>query len=399
MIQNSPRKTGSITRASEDPDMTIPKIDMVDLKSQYQDIREEVHEAFDQILTSAAYINGPYVKSFQADLEKYLGANHVIPCGNGTDALQVALMALELKPGDEVIVPAFTFVASVEVIALMGLVPVLVDVDDRTFNMDINQLEAAVGERTKAIMPVHLFGQCADMESILSFAQKHNLFIIEDNAQSIGADYTFSNGKTVKSGTMGDIGCLSFYPSKNLGCYGDGGAIMSQSEELGSAVRSIVNHGMAQAKYYHDRVGVNSRLDSFQAAVLQIKLKRLDKYIATRQAAAAYYDNHLGELDDLVLPARDPKSSHVFHQYTIRVRGDHRDVLKQHLADEGIPTMIYYPVPTEDQNAFKQHIRKPVSMDRTRTLCTDVLSLPMHSELDEGQLEYICSGIKGFFSK
>lgn len=372
-------------------------IQMVDLKAQYAAISGEVKAAFDEIITSAAFINGPYVKKFQADLEAYLDVKHVIPCGNGTDALQIALMALELKPGDEVIVPAFTFLASVEVIAVLGLTPVVVDVDAHTFNMDIDQLEAATGPNTKAIMPVHLFGQCANMDAIQAFAKDHNLYIVEDNAQSVGAEYVDKDDVRHKSGCIGDFGCLSFYPSKNLGAYGDGGAIMTNNDKLAELARSVTNHGMAKIRYHHDRIGVNSRLDSLQAAVLGIKLKHLDEYAAARQNAAAYYDEHLSAIESVQIPERVAQSTHVFHQYTIQVPAEKRDALKEYLGDLGIPSMIYYPVPVQDQEAFADIIRKPVPLDVTVMLSGTVLSLPMHTELDDEQLNYICGAIGAFF--
>jgi dTDP-4-amino-4,6-dideoxygalactose transaminase len=371
-------------------------IQMVDLRAQYDAIADEIKTSFDEIISSAAFINGPYVKKFQADLEAYLGVKHVIPCGNGTDALQIALMALGLKPGDEVIAPAFTFLASVEVIAVLGLTPVMIDVDEHTFNMDINQLEAAVGPKTKAIMPVHLFGQCANMDAILEFAKAKGLFVVEDTAQSVGAEYVDINNVRHKSGCMADFGTLSFYPSKNLGAYGDGGAIMTNNSELAELARSVTNHGMSKTRYHHDRVGVNSRLDSLQAAVLDIKLAHLDEYASARQQAAAFYDKHLGEINGVQIPVRDAKSTHVFHQYTIQVDADKRGALKEHLGDLGIPSMIYYPVPVQDQEAFADLIRKPVSLDVTVKLSGTVLSLPMHTELDEEQLAYICEAIRRF---
>lgn len=380
-------------------DLKVPTrtIQMVDLRAQYDAIADDIKAAYDEIITSAAFINGPYVKKFQAELEAYLDVKHVIPCGNGTDALQIALMALELKPGDEVIVPAFTFLASVEVIAVLGLTPVVVDVDEHTFNMDIGQLEAALGPNTKAIMPVHLFGQCANMDAIQAFAEKHNIFVIEDNAQSVGAEYVDKNNVRHKSGCIGDFGCLSFYPSKNLGAYGDGGAIMTNNDGLAELARSVTNHGMSKTRYHHDRVGVNSRLDSLQAAVLSIKLGHLDEYAGARQKAAACYDEHLSTIEGVQIPARSAQSTHVFHQYTIQVSPEKRDALKEHLGDLGIPSMIYYPVPVQDQEAFADLIRKPVSLDTTVKLSGTVLSLPMHTELDEEQLNYICSAIRAFF--
>ena len=396
MIKTKWISTDSIMKVSDAHSTTHERIDMVDLRNQFKELEPEILEAFSEILQTTAFINGPYVKSFVEELKTYLGAEYLTPCGNGTDALQIALMALNLKPGDEVIVPSFTFVASVEVIGLMGLTPVLIDVDEHTFNMDAAQLEGALSDRTRAIMPVHLFGQCVDMDAILDFARKHNLYVIEDNAQSIGAAYTFASGEKKMSGTIGDLGCLSFYPSKNLGAYGDAGAIMTQDANLGALIHSVANHGMSK-RYYHDRLGVNSRLDSFQAAVLKVKLARLDRYINARQTAAAYYDEHLASLEMLRLPARLPQSTHVFHQYTIQLMEGDRDGLKEYLNDRGIPSMIYYPVPTQEQKAFADIVKTPVSLDTTNALCTRVLSLPMHSELTDSQLEYICSSIKGYF--
>ncbi|MDX1479204.1 MAG: DegT/DnrJ/EryC1/StrS family aminotransferase [Saprospiraceae bacterium] len=378
--------------------MTQPGIQMVDLHTQYQRFASELEAAFAGILESTAFINGPEVKAFQQALEAYLEVDHVIPCANGTDALQIALMALELEPGDEVIVPAFTFVASVEVIGLLGFTPVVIDVDPDTFNMDVSQLEALITGRTRAIMPVHLFGQCCDMESILQIASKHDIKVVEDNAQSIGAQYTFGNGRVAYSGTMGEIGTLSFYPSKNLGCYGDGGALMSNDERLAAEMRSICNHGMIR-RYYHDRLGVNSRLDSFQAAVLRIKLQYLDEYVRARQAAAAHYDGRLAGLTGIKIPTRAERSTHVFHQYTLQVKDGHRDALKEYLQEHGIPSMIYYPVPLQEQKAFRELVRTPVSLEHTNDLCQRVLSLPMHTELSADQLDHICDTIEAYFAQ
>ena len=386
-------------KVSEDLKPPVRQIQMVDLKSQYARIADEVRTSFDEIIDTTAFINGPYVRKFQAELEEYLGVRHVIPCGNGTDALQVALMALGLEPGDEVIVPSFTFIASVEVIGLLRLTPILVDVNESTFNIDVDQLEQVIGPRTKVILPVHLFGQCANMNAILEIAERHGVFVVEDNAQSIGARYSLRTGTEQMSGCMGDIGSMSFYPSKNLGCYGDGGAIVTNDDARAQMIRSIVNHGFSGQKYYHERIGVNSRLDSFQAAILSAKLKHLDEYNSARQAAAAYYDSRLASLDQVIIPGRTPSSTHVFHQYTIRVPADQRDLLKEHLGKLGIPAMIYYPVPMEEQVAFRDMVKTPVSLDRTATLCKTVLSLPMHSELEEDQLDYICGGIETFFAQ
>lgn len=377
-------------------DLKPASIQMVDLVTQYQGIESEVREAFDRIMNSAAFIGGSEVEQFQKALEAYLQVPSVIPCANGTDALQIALMALGLNKGDEVIVPAFTFIASIEVIALLGYTPVVCDVDRDTFNMQVEQLGALVTSRTKAILPVHLFGQCCDMDAILQVARAHHLYVLEDNAQSIGSRYTLDNGETKAAGTMGDIGTISFYPSKNLGCYGDGGAICTNDPQHAAFIKSIANHGMTR-RYYHDHVGVNSRLDALQAAVLNIKLKRLDQYNAARVAAADQYDALLSTIDEVHVPARFVKSTHVFHQYTIRVPGETRDALQEYLKSQGIPSMIYYPVPLQEQKAFEGLIRTPVPLDVTTELCQTVMSLPMHSELDSVQVEYICDHIREFF--
>jgi len=376
----------------------VTNIQMVDLKSQYAAMAEEVDQAVLEVIRSGAFINGPAVKSFQAGLETYLGANHVIPCANGTDALQIALMALGLEPGDEVIVPAFTYVASAEVIALLRLSPVMVDVDPRTFNVRVEDIEPAITERTKAIIPVHLYGQSCDMEPILALAQKHGIYVVEDNAQAIGAKYTLSNGKVRATGTLGDIGCTSFYPSKNLGAYGDGGAINTNAEALAMAIRKVANHGQSR-RYYHDIVGCNSRLDSIQAAVLSCKLPRLDGYSERRNKAADYYDAHLQGIDGLLTPARQANSTHVFHQYTLRVDGGRRDALKEHLQQAGVPSMIYYPVALYDQEAFLGTAANNISfLPNTDLLTKEVISLPMHSEFDEATLGYIVSMVRSFFA-
>lgn len=369
---------------------------MVDLVTQYHGIEHEVREAFDRLINAASFIGGSEVEQFQKALESYLDVQSVIPCANGTDALQIALMALDLKPGDEVIVPAFTFIASVEVIALLGLTPVVCDVDRGTFNMDVKQLESLITPRTRVILPVHLFGQCCDMDTIMDIAKTHQLYVIEDNAQSIGSTYTLKNGSVKSAGTMGDIGTISFYPSKNLGCYGDGGALCTNDPKLGAYIKSIANHGMTR-RYYHDHIGVNSRLDSLQAAVLNIKLKRLDQYNAVRIASADQYDSLLSEIPEVIVPERFKHSTHVFHQYTIQVPADSREKLQEYLKSHGIPTMIYYPVPLQDQKAFEGIIRTPVSLNTTVELCKTVISLPMHSELDEAQVSYISNHISTFY--
>ena len=365
---------------------------MVDLRGQYARIKGEVDAGIREVMDSAAFVKGGKVAEFQHELEQYLGVKHVIPTGNGTDALQIALMALGLQPGDEVIVPTFTFVAAAEVAALLGLTPVLVDVDERTFNVSVEAVRRAITPRTKAIVPVHLFGQNADMEALLSLAAEHGLRVVEDACQSIGAWYTFSDGRRVRSGCMGDVGCTSFFPSKNLGCYGDGGAIFTNDDELAAAMHAIANHGMA-VRYHHDRVGVNSRLDSIQAAVLQAKLKHLDEYTSARQRAAAYYDNAFKNTDKLVIPARIPQSQHVYHQYTLQLDGIDREGLRQHLADRGIPSMIYYPVPLHLQRAYRDVRYQSGDFPVAERLCQCVLSLPMHTELSAEQLEYITRSV------
>ena len=370
----------------------MEQIQMVDLRGQYARIKGEVDAGIREVIDSAAFVKGGKVAEFQHELEQYLGVKHVIPTGNGTDALQIALMALGLQPGDEVIVPTFTFVAAAEVAALLGLTPVLVDVDERTFNVSVEAVRRAITPRTKAIVPVHLFGQNADMEALLSLAAEHGLRVVEDACQSIGAWYTFSNGRRVRSGCMGDVGCTSFFPSKNLGCYGDGGAIFTNDDELAAAMHAIANHGMT-VRYHHDRVGVNSRLDSIQAAVLQAKLKHLDEYTSARQRAAAYYDNAFKNTDKLVIPARSPQSEHVYHQYTLQLDGIDREGLRQHLADRGIPSMIYYPVPLHLQRAYRDARYQSGDFPVAERLCQCVLSLPMHTELSAEQLEYITRSV------
>ncbi len=371
-------------------------IQMVDLKSQYLKIKTEIDAGIWQVIDNTAFIGGPAVQNFQQHLQEYLGAKHVITCANGTDALQIAMMALDLQPGDEVIVPAFTYVATAEVIALLRLTPVMVDVDPHTFNITAEIVEAAITPRTKAVVPVHLFGQSCDMAPILEVAARHKLWVIEDNAQAIGADYTFPDGRQQKTGTLGHIGCTSFYPSKNLGCYGDGGAISVNDDELAQRMRMIANHGQNK-RYYHAMVGVNSRLDAIQAAVLDVKLKRLDDYAKARQEAAARYDAILSKLPQVEIPARQHNSTHVFHQYTIIIKEGSRDALQQHLHNLGIPTMIYYPVPLYQQEAFKNSGTGIEKLPVTDYLCRVVLSLPMHTELDESQIAYITKGVQSFF--
>lgn len=371
-------------------------IQMVDLKSQYQDIKKDIDSRIQNVIDSTAFINGPEVKRFQEELETYLDVKHVIPCGNGTDALQVALMALDLKPGDEVITTTFTFVATAEVIALLGLRPILVDVNPDTYLISSSEIEAAITPKTKAIIPVHLFGQSANMEEIMQVANKHNLKVVEDGAQSIGADFVFENGKKQKSGTIGDFGCTSFFPSKNLGCYGDGGALFTNNDTLAEKARMIVNHGM-KVRYYHDEIGVNSRLDSIQAAVLSVKLQKLNKYNRSRNNAANYYDQVFSEIEELQTPVRVENSTHVFHQYTLRVLNGQRDALQKHLMDNGVPAMIYYPVPLHQQKAYRDDRYQDGAFPVAEQLAKEVISLPMHTELDEDQLGYITEKVKEFF--
>jgi dTDP-4-amino-4,6-dideoxygalactose transaminase len=368
--------------------ISTKKIQMVDLKGQYEKIKTDVDASIQEVLNTTAFINGPAVKEFQADLEKYLQVKHVITCANGTDALQIAMMALGLKQGDEVITASFTYVATAEVIGLLGLTPVLVDVNPDTFEIDIDAIERNITPKTKAIVPVHLFGQCVDMERIMAIAKKNNLYVIEDVAQAIGADYTFSDGKTYKAGTIGTIGCTSFFPSKNLGCYGDGGAMYTNDDELAKKMRMIAHHGQS-VQYVHDVLGVNSRLDTIQAAVLKVKLKHLDEYAAARNKAADYYDKAFANHPKLKTPVRSKKSTHVFHQYTLQLNGIDRTALRQQLSERGIPAMIYYPIPLHEQNAYKSNRFKKEDFPITEKLCATVLSLPMHTELDEDTLQYI----------
>lgn len=365
---------------------------MVDLKGQYEKIRDEVNAGIQQVIDSTAFINGPAVKEFQAAMENYLQVKHVIPCANGTDALQIAMMALDLKPGDEVITASFTYVATAEVIGLLGLTPVLVDVDPDTFNIDVACIERAITPKTKAIVPVHLFGQCADMEGIMRLAKKHDLAVIEDVAQAIGADYTFADGRTAKAGTIGTIGCTSFFPSKNLGCYGDGGALYTNSDELAKKIRMIAHHGQS-VQYVHDVLGVNSRLDTIQAAVLKAKLPHLDEYAAARRKAADHYDRAFANHPKLKTPVRSASSTHVFHQYTLQLQGVDRTALREALAQRGMPAMIYYPIPLHMQKAFASDRFKAGDFPVTEHLCSCVLSLPMHTELDEDTLSFISSTV------
>ena len=373
-------------------------IQMVDLKNQYMKIKPQVDQAINDVLSSTQFINGEHVKSFQNELAAYLGVKHVITCANGTDALQISMMALGLKPGDEIITPSFTYIATTEVIGLLGLKPVFVDCDPDNFNISIEEVEKAITKRTKAIVPVHLFGQSSDMKSIMNLAKKHNLFVIEDNAQAIGSDYLGFN-KPQKTGTIGNIGCTSFFPSKNLGCFGDGGAMMTNDDDLAEKLRMIANHGQSK-KYYHDMVGCNSRLDNIQAAVLRIKLKELDQYILNRQKAADYYDQNLKDLDQLTLPYRNTDSNHVFHQYTLKLDDNIvRDELIQYLAKKKIPAMVYYPVPAHSQKMFSKIPNSYGNMKVTNWLSSRVFSLPMHTELSTLQQDYIIKNLFNFIKK
>ncbi|WP_343659514.1 DegT/DnrJ/EryC1/StrS family aminotransferase [Chryseobacterium sp.] len=373
------------------------KIQMVDLKGQYQKIKNEIDAGIQDCIDKTAFINGPAVKEFQQDFEKYLGVKHVIPCANGTDALQIAMMALNLQPGDEIICPAFTYVATAEVIGLLGLKPVMVDVNEDTFDIQLEDLDKYLTPKTKAIVPVHLYGQSADMEQILKFAEKHNLFVIEDNAQAIGSDYTFSDGTVKRTGTIGHIGCTSFFPSKNLGCYGDGGALMTNDDELAIKIRMIANHGQ-EKKYYHKILGCNSRLDTIQAAVLKVKLKYLDDYSAARNRMADYYDKNLVAIAEIQIPKRAGNSTHVFHQYTLKVKNGKRDGLQKYLAEKNIPSMIYYPLPLYKQEAFLQYVAEGFSLPVTEQLCKEVISLPVHTEFDQAVLDVIITEIKNYFN-
>jgi UDP-2-acetamido-2-deoxy-ribo-hexuluronate aminotransferase len=375
----------------------MKKIQMVDLQSQYKKIKTEIDSAIIDVIEQASFINGPEVSEFRSDLEKYLNVKHVIPCANGTDALQIALMALGLKPGDEVITPSFTYIATTEVIALLHLVPVFVDVLPDSFCIDPSKIEEAITPKTKAIVPVHLYGQCADMDAILAIAKKHQLAVIEDTAQAIGATYTHKDGSVSKAGTMGDIGCTSFFPSKNLGCYGDGGAMYTNDAHLAASLKMIANHGQV-IKYNHEVVGCNSRLDTIQAAILKIKLKDLDNYCAARQKVAAYYDKAFASVKQIRIPARNPKSSHVFHQYTVKLNGVDRTALVDYLSENGIPSMVYYPIPAHKQGMFKTFGKENQDLPVTNLLTSQVLSFPIHTEMEEEQLVYITKHIIHFIN-
>lgn len=370
-------------------------IQMVDLKRQYTKIKSQVDAAIGEVLDSSAFINGGAVQQFSSELQSYLGVKHVIPCANGTDALQIAMMALGLEPGDEVITPSFTFIATAEVIALLQLKPVFVDVDPQTYCLDIAVVEKAITPKTKAIVPVHLYGHVTDMEPLMALAAKYKLYVIEDNAQAIGADYTFADGTKKKAGTIGHIGCTSFFPSKNLGCYGDGGAIFTNDDDLAAKIRMVANHGQS-ARYYHDVVGCNSRLDSVQAAVLRIKLPLLDEYITARRAVADAYDAAFAGMPQITTPYRAPYSYHVFHQYTLQLNGADRNELQKYLAEKEVPAMIYYPVPAHRQKMFEHFGGAAFDLPVTDNLTTKVISLPIHTEMDPDQLEYIIQSVKSF---
>ena len=374
----------------------MKKIQMVDLQGQYEPLKAQIQASFAEVLDSAAFINGPQVQAFQKELETYLQVKHVIPCANGTDALQIAMMGLGLKRGDEVITADFTFAATVEVIALLGLTPVLVDVDKDTFNINIEAIRKAITPKTKAIVPVHLYGRPANMEAIMQIAKEYNLYVIEDNAQAIGADFTWSDGRKQKVGTIGHVGATSFFPSKNLGCYGDGGAIFTNDDELAHILRGIVNHGM-YIRYHHDVVGMNSRLDSLQACVLRAKLPHLDSYNQKRREAARLYTEGLQGNPNIITPEiPQGDTSHVFHQYTIRILGGKRDALAEHLTKHGIPFGIYYPIPLHKQKAYEDSRYREVDFPATNELVQEVISLPMHTELDKEQINFITKLITDF---
>lgn len=372
---------------------------MVDLKSQYIKIKDEIDTGIFDVINETSFIKGNAVSLFQSELEKFLDVKHVVPCANGTDALQIALMSLGLQAGDEVITASFSYVATAEVLVLLGLKPVFVDVNPKTFLIDPECIEYAITNKTKVILPVHLFGQCADMEKILQIANRYNLFVIEDNAQAIGSSYTFKNGKKKKSGCIGDIGCTSFFPSKNLGCFGDGGAIYTNNDELAKKLRMIANHGQSK-RYYHDIVGVNSRLDSIQAAILRVKLSNLNEYTRLRNVAASYYDDYFKNSNYVTIPNRVSNSTHVFHQYTLIINNFiDRDEFKSYLKEQGIPSMVYYPVPIHKQKAYEDIDYLDGHLPVTDFLCNHVISLPMHTELDTNQLYYICNTINFYFNK
>jgi dTDP-4-amino-4,6-dideoxygalactose transaminase len=375
----------------------MENIQMVDLKTQYNNIKEEIDNAIQEVIDQTAFINGPQVKKFSADLKEYTGAGYVIPCANGTDALQIAMMALDFKPGDEVIVPAFTYVATVEVIALLGLVPVFIDVTPDTFELDINQLVSKIGSKTVGIVTVHLYGQCSNMEAILAIASENNIKVIEDTAQAIGAVYTFSDGTQKQAGTMADIGTTSFFPSKNLGCYGDGGAIFTNDPILADKIQMIANHGQKR-KYYHDSIGVNSRLDTLQAAILSVKLKYLDQYSAARNLVADKYDKAFVNHPKITIPNRVKNSTHVFHQYTVKLNESvDREQFKTFLEEKGVPTMVYYPLPLHLQKAYLEYGGKEGQFPVSENLCSQVISLPIHTEMAPDTQSVIIDTILNYF--
>jgi UDP-2-acetamido-2-deoxy-ribo-hexuluronate aminotransferase len=373
----------------------MEKIQMVDLVAQYAEIKSDVNKSIMNVIEKAEFINGPEVQNFQAELENYLGVKHVVPVANGTDALQIALMALDLKPGDEVITPSFTYIATTEVMALLGLKPVFVDVDPDTFCIDFKLIESAITKKTKAIVPVHLYGQSAPMNEIMEIASKHNLSVIEDNAQAIGCDYYHTDSNVVKTGSIGHIGCTSFFPSKNLGCYGDGGAMCTNDDDLAAKIRMIANHGQSK-RYYHDVVGCNSRLDSIQAAVLRIKLTKLDGYNDKRRAVADAYDNYFSQYPEIKTPIRAINSKHVFHQYTVQLEGLDRDEMQAFLAERNVPSMIYYPVPAHRQKMFEHFGSASTDLPVTDWLTHRVISFPIHTEMQDEQLNYICQSVGAF---
>jgi dTDP-4-amino-4,6-dideoxygalactose transaminase len=376
--------------------MPPQNIQMVDLKGQYINIKDQIDDAIQDVLDQCAFIHGPQVRKFTDELASYLGCKHVIPSANGTDSLQIALMALDLQPGDEVIIPSFTYVAIAEVIALLQLVPVMVDVEDEYFGIDVGKIEKCITDKTRVIVPVHLFGQGADMDAIMKLALEYNIYVIEDNAQALGADFTMAEGSTLKLGTIGHIGTTSFFPSKNLGCYGDGGALFTNDDKLAEKIYMIANHGQS-VKYQHDVIGCNSRLDTIQAAILSVKLKNLDHYQRSRQSVAMAYDKAFCDIKALKIPKRSNKSSHVFHQYTLQVNHGKRDALKEHLASMGIPSMIYYPIALYRQKALRSLSKPDIYHEVTERLCSTVLSLPIHTEMRDDDLNYIIHSVRSFF--
>lgn len=375
----------------------MEKIEMVDLVGQYHRLKKEIDAAIFSTIEEGRFINGPQIQAFQKNFEAYLGVRNVIPCANGTDALQIALMSLGLKPGEEVIVPSFTYVATAEVIGLLGLTPVMVDVDYSSFTISVENIEKAITDKTKAVVPVHLFGQSCDMAPIMELAEKYNLYVIEDNAQAVGAEYIYSSQLHKKTGTIGTIGCISFFPSKNLGCYGDGGAIVTNDDELAQKIKMIANHGQ-RIKYHHDLIGCNSRLDSIQAAVLNVKLQYLDDFAKARILVAGYYDKELSCIEEILLPKHFSYSSHVYHQYTLRVKNGRRNDLQSYLKEKGVPSMVYYPLPLDEQPAFKPISRVAEELHNAKQLCSEVLSIPIHTEMTEESLVYIVEQIKSFFN-